>query len=52
MALNYSKLEQNEKTYSIYKALLNSSLLTYKQQRWVAKRLGRIEQGKVAINER
>jgi DNA-binding protein len=52
MALNYSKLEQNEKTYSIYKNLLNSSLLTDKQQRWIAKRLGRIEQGKVAINER
>jgi tetratricopeptide (TPR) repeat protein len=52
MALNYSKLEQNEKTYSIYKDLLNSSLLTYKQQRWISKRLGRIEQGKVAINER
>jgi tetratricopeptide (TPR) repeat protein len=52
MALNYSKLEQNEKTYSIYKDLLNSSLLTYKQQRWISKRLDRIEQGKVAINER
>jgi hypothetical protein len=52
MALNYSKLEQNERTYSIYKNLLNSSLLTYKQQRWIAKRLGRMEQGKVAINER
>jgi hypothetical protein len=52
MALNYSKLDQIEKTYSIYKALLNSSLLTYKQQKWIAKRLGRIEQGKVAINER
>jgi hypothetical protein len=52
MALNYSKLEQNEKTYSIYKNLLNSSLLTDKQQSWIAKRLGRIAQSKVAINER
>jgi hypothetical protein len=52
MALNYLKLEQVEKTHSIYKNLLNSSLLTYKQQKWIAKRLSRMEQGKVAINER
>jgi tetratricopeptide (TPR) repeat protein len=52
MALNYSKLEQIEKTYSIYKNLMNSSLLTYKQQKWIVKRLSRMEQGKVAINER
>ncbi|MGK0248542.1 MAG: hypothetical protein ACI910_001274 [Oleispira sp.] len=52
MALNYAKLEQNAKTYSIYKDLLSSSLLTYQQQRWINKRLDRIEQGKVAINER
>jgi hypothetical protein len=52
MALNFLKLGKNEKTYSIYKSLLNSSLLTYQQQKWIATRLARMEQGRIAINER
>jgi hypothetical protein len=52
MALNYSKLGLNDKTYSIYKNLLSSSLITYKQQKWIASRLERMEQGKVVNNER
>jgi hypothetical protein len=52
MALNFLKLGQGDKTYSIYKSLLNSSLLTYQQQKWIATRLARMEQGRIAINER
>lgn len=51
MALNYSKLGQDEKTYSIYKNMLDSSLLTYKQKKWVASRLERMEQGEGVRNE-
>lgn len=50
-ALNFSKLGLNEKTYSIYKNLLNSNLLTNKQKQWVASRLDRMEQGRGVNNE-
>lgn len=51
MALNYSKLGLNEKTYSTYKNMLDSSLLTYKQKKWVASRLERMEQSGGVRNE-
>lgn len=50
-ALNFSKLGLNEKTYSIYKNLFNSNLLTNKQKQWVASRLDRMEQGRGVKNE-
>lgn len=43
MALNYSKLGLEEKTYLTYKRILDSSLLTYKQKKWVASRLERMQ---------
>lgn len=52
MALNLSKLGLDQETYSIYKNLLKSSLLTYKQQKWIASRLERMTQNEVVINER
>lgn len=51
MALNYSKLGLDEKTYSTYKDLLGSALLTNKQKKWIASRLERIEQGGGVSNE-
>ena len=51
MALNFSNLELEQETYSIYRNLLNSSLLNYKQQKWIASRLERMEQDRVVINE-
>jgi hypothetical protein len=51
MALNFSSLGLEQQTYSIYTNLLNSSLLTYKQQKWIASRLERMEQDRVVINE-
>lgn len=45
MALNYSKLGLNKQTYSIYKNLLESNLLTNKQKQWIASRLERMDQG-------
>lgn len=50
-ALNYSKLGFDEKTYSIYKNLLDSNLLTNKQKQWIASRLDRMEQGRGVKNE-
>lgn len=50
-ALNFSKLGLNEKTYSIYKNLLDSNLLTNKQKQWIASRLERMEQGRGVKNE-
>lgn len=44
MALNYSKLGLNKQTYSIYKNLLESNLLTNKQKQWIASRLERMDQ--------
>jgi hypothetical protein len=52
MALNFSKLGLDKKTYAIYENLLKSSLLTYKQQRWIVTRLERMQQVGVIINER
>jgi tetratricopeptide (TPR) repeat protein len=35
MALNYSKLNQQDKTQGIYQSLLKSSLLSMKQKKWI-----------------
>jgi tetratricopeptide (TPR) repeat protein len=35
MAINYSKLNQKNKTYAIYQSLLKSSLLSMKQRVWI-----------------
>lgn len=51
MALNYSKLGSSEKTYSIYKNLLDSTLLTNKQKKWIVSRIERMEQGKGVRND-
>jgi len=50
MALNYSKLGLENKSYAIYKSLSNSSLLSKPQKRWIGSQLNRIKSDKVVMN--
>ena len=51
MALNYSKLGRNDRTSAIYKNLLASTLLTYRQKKWITSRLEKMNPSEVAIYE-
>lgn len=51
MALNYSKLGKNDRTIAIYQNLLQSTLLTYRQKKWITSRLENMNTSEVAIYE-
>lgn len=51
MALNYAKLGYTEETQMIYRNLLNSSLPTNNQKKWIATRLQRMERAGSNRNE-
>ena len=44
MALNYSKLNQIDKTLGIYQSLLQSSLLSKKQKKWILSQIRSMDQ--------
>ncbi len=44
MALNYSKLNQLDKTNGIYQSLLKTSLLSMKQKKWIASQIQDMDQ--------
>ena len=51
MALNYSKLGKKDKTIAMYQNLLTSTLLTYRQKKWITSRLEKMNPSEVAIYE-
>lgn len=51
MALNYSKLGSNDRTIAMYQNLLTSTLLTYRQKKWITSRLEKMNPSEVAIYE-
>ena len=51
MALNYSKLGKDDRTITIYQNLLQSTLLTYRQKKWITSRLENMNPSEVAIYE-
>ena len=51
MALNYSKLGKDDRTITIYQNLLKSTLLTYRQKKWITSRLENMNPSEVAIYE-
>lgn len=50
MALNYSRLGLESKSYAIYQALSGSSLLSRQQKQWIDSQLNRIKSDKVVMN--
>jgi tetratricopeptide (TPR) repeat protein len=50
MALNYSKLEEFDKTKALYQSLLQSSLLSTKQRQWLVSQARRLNENKVVVN--
>ena len=50
MALNYSRLGLEEKSYAIYKALARSTVLSSQQKQWVLAKLNRMDSNKVVVN--
>ena len=51
MALNFSKLGKKDKTIAMYQNLLTSTLLTYRQKKWITSRLEKMNPSEVAIYE-
>ena len=51
MALNYSKLGKKDRTIAMYQNLLTSTLLTYRQKKWITSRLEKMNPSEVAIYE-
>ena len=51
MALNYSKLGRNDRTIAMYQNLLTSTLLTYRQKKWITSRLEKMNPSEVAVYE-
>ena len=51
MALNYSKLGKKDRTIAMYQNLLTSTLLTYRQKKWITSRLEKMNPSEVAVYE-